>query len=49
MPVSDIEAMLGHTSTDETSIYIHVPEKHKKQALAKITIQRPALSRVEGR
>lgn len=44
VPVSDIEAMLGHTSTDETSIYIHVPETRKKQALANITIERPVLS-----
>lgn len=48
VPVSDIEAMLGHTSTDETSIYIHVPEKHKQQALTKITIEGHVLSRVEG-
>lgn len=47
-PVEAIEAMLGHTSTDETSIYIHVPEERKRQALDKITIERPVLSQVEG-
>jgi integrase/recombinase XerD len=40
VPVSAIETMLGHTTTDETSIYIHVPRVRKKQALAKITIER---------
>lgn len=39
-PTSAIEAMLGHTSTDETSIYIHVPEERKRQALDKIRIER---------
>jgi len=50
VPVEAIEAMLGHTSTDETSIYIHVPKARKKQALEKITIetQRPVLSRARG-
>ncbi len=47
VPVEAIEAMLGHTTTDETSIYIHVPKARKKQALAKITIERPALSAAE--
>ena len=49
VPVEAIEAMLGHTTTDETSIYIHVPKTRKKQALAKITIEteRPALSAAE--
>lgn len=49
VPVWAIEAMLGHTTTDETSIYIHVPKARKKQALAKITIERPVLSKVERR
>lgn len=49
VPVSDIEAMLGHTSTDETSIYIHVPEARKRQALDKIRLDGPILSAVEGR
>ena len=44
VPVEAIEAMLGHTTTDETSIYIHVPKANKQQALAKITIERPVLS-----
>lgn len=38
VPVEAIEVMLGHGSTDETSIYIHVPEQKKQKALAKITI-----------
>ncbi len=40
VPVAAIEAMLGHTSTDETSIYIHVSKANKQQALEKITIER---------
>ena len=40
VPVSAIEAMLGHDSTDETSIYIHVPKERKQQALARIKIER---------
>jgi integrase/recombinase XerD len=39
IPIDAIEVMLGHTTTDETSIYIHVPEIMKKQALETITIQ----------
>ncbi len=38
VPVEAIEAMLGHSSTEETSIYIHVPETKKQQALEKLTI-----------
>ena len=49
VPVEAIEAMLGHTTTDETSIYIHIPKANKQQALAKITIERPALSAAERR
>ncbi len=48
VPTRAIEAMLGHTSTDETSIYIHVPEERKRQALDKIRLERPALSTVES-
>lgn len=40
VPVWAIEAMLGHTTTAETSIYIHVPRVRKQQALQKITIER---------
>ena len=47
VPVEAIEAMLGHTTTDETSIYIHVPKARKQQALQRITIARPALSKAE--
>jgi len=39
VPVDAIEVMLGHTTTDETSIYIHMPRARKKQALTKITIE----------
>lgn len=38
VPIDAIEAMLGHSTTDETSIYIHVPETKKQRALEKITI-----------
>lgn len=48
IPVEAIEAMLGHASTDETSIYIHVPEQHKRRALDKIRIEGLVLSQVEG-
>jgi site-specific recombinase XerD len=47
VPISAIEAMLGHTTTDETSIYIHVPKARKQQALERITIERPASSEAE--
>jgi site-specific recombinase XerD len=48
VPTRAIEAMLGHTSTDETSIYIHVPEERKRQALNKITLAGLLLSSAEG-
>ncbi len=38
VPVAAIEGLLGHDSTDETSIYIHVPVTKKQQALQKIRI-----------
>ena len=47
VPVEAIEAMLGHTTTDETSLYIHVPKVRKQKALEKITIERPVLSIAE--
>lgn len=47
VPLEAIEAMLGHTTTEETSIYIHVPETRKRPALAKITITKPVLSATE--
>ena len=47
VPTPAIEAMLGHATTDETSIYIHVPKARKQQALQRITIARPALSKTE--
>jgi len=47
VPVAAIEAMLGHTTTDETAIYIHVSKARKQQALKRITIEGPAFSSVE--
>jgi len=38
VPLSAIQAMMGHSSQDETSIYIHVSDQLKKQALEIITI-----------
>ena len=49
VPVSAIEVMLGHTSSDETSIYIHVAKEKKQQALSTITIEKPAMSAAERR
>ena len=40
VPVQDIRAMLGHQNLDETSIYVHVSERLKKQAVQKIFIHR---------
>ena len=48
VPVEAIEAMLGHTTTAETSIYIHVSKARKQRALDRITIQGLALSGVKG-
>lgn len=38
VPLEAIQALLGHDNLDESSIYIHVSEKLKKQALEHITI-----------
>lgn len=38
VPLSAIQAMLGHTRKAETSVYVHVPEQMKKKALAEISI-----------
>lgn len=38
VPLSAIQAMMGHSSQDETGIYIHVSDQLKKQALEIITI-----------
>ena len=38
VPLSAIQAMMGHSSQDETAIYIHVSDQLKKQALEIITI-----------
>lgn len=39
VPVATIETLLGHESTDETSIYIHVSAQHQRKALEYITIE----------
>jgi site-specific recombinase XerD len=39
VPPKAIQAMLGHNNLDESSIYIHVSDRQKKQALKKITIE----------
>jgi site-specific recombinase XerD len=38
VPANAIQAMLGHNNLDESSIYIHVSDRQKKQALKNITI-----------
>ncbi len=38
VPAEDIQAMMGHDKIEETSGYIHIPMKLKKEALQKITI-----------
>ncbi len=38
-PVDDIEDMMGHETNAETALYIHVPEKFKKQALELLSLQ----------
>jgi site-specific recombinase XerD len=38
VPTHAIKALLGHSYLDETSIYIHVSEPLKKQAVEQITI-----------
>jgi len=40
VPLSAIQAMMGHESTSETSIYVHVSDKLKQQALDAIWISR---------
>jgi len=40
VPLKAIQAILGHDNLAESSIYIHVSDKVKKQALRKITINR---------
>jgi integrase/recombinase XerD len=39
VPLNDIQDVMGHETEAETAIYIHVPEKLKKQALEIITIE----------
>jgi len=39
VPLDDIEDLMGHETEAETALYIHVPEKLKKQALEQITIE----------
>jgi site-specific recombinase XerD len=38
VPAEDIRRMMGHDSIEETSLYIHVSDELKKEALEKITI-----------
>jgi len=38
VPAEDICRMMGHDSIEETSLYIHVSDELKKEALEKITI-----------
>lgn len=38
VPLSAIQAMMGHTSIDETTIYIHVSGQLQKEALEHITL-----------
>jgi integrase/recombinase XerD len=40
VPLSDIQAMMGHDSIADTSIYIHVSDKLKQLALDSILISR---------
>ena len=40
VPLSAIQAMLGHCTKAETAIYIHVSDQLQKQALEQITIER---------
>lgn len=39
VPLDEIEDMMGHENNAETALYIHVPEKLKKQALELISLQ----------
>ena len=38
VPLSAIQSMMGHASTAETSIYIHVSDKLKQMALDAVAI-----------
>jgi integrase/recombinase XerD len=38
VPLSAVQAMLGHENKAETSLYVHIPDHMKKQALAQVTI-----------
>lgn len=38
VPLSAIQAMLGHTRKSETAIYVHVPDDMRKQAMAEVGI-----------
>jgi len=44
VPLSAIQAMLGHASIDETTIYIHVSDQLQKEALEIISITKGGLS-----
>ena len=38
VPFSAIQTMMGHERKEETSLYIHVPARMKKEALTHMTI-----------
>ena len=44
VPLSAIQAMLGHSSIDETTIYIHVSDQLQREALEIISITKGDLS-----
>lgn len=39
VPLSAIQAMMGHSKIDETAIYIHVSDQLQKEALEIISIK----------
>jgi len=43
VPLSAIQAMLGHSSIDESTIYIHVSDQLQKEALDIISITKGEL------
>ena len=38
VPFSAIQAMMGHEKKEETSLYVHIPDQMKKEALSKVFI-----------
>ncbi|MCP4354026.1 MAG: tyrosine-type recombinase/integrase [Proteobacteria bacterium] len=39
VPIDDIRAMLGHSNVAETSLYIHVSDEYKKNALENLSLE----------